>query len=45
MGMFLNSCVPYEGYREVLRDTYFVDKSSKESKKHYCKIEVLGDKQ
>lgn len=27
MGMFLNSNVPYEGYREVLRDTYFVDKT------------------
>lgn len=27
MGMFLNSSVPYEGYKEVLRDTYFVDKT------------------
>ena len=27
MGMFLNSPIPHEGYREVLRDTYFVDKS------------------
>lgn len=27
MGMFLNSRVPYEGYREVLRDPYFVDKT------------------
>ena len=27
MGMFLNSNVPYEGFKEVLRDTYFVDKS------------------
>ena len=27
MGMFLNSRVPYEGYKEVLRDTYFVDKT------------------
>ncbi|MCM1135440.1 MAG: ATP-binding protein [Clostridium sp.] len=27
MGMFLNSHVPFEGYKEVLRDTYFVDKS------------------
>lgn len=27
MGMFLNSNAPYEGYREVLRDVYFVDKS------------------
>lgn len=27
MGMFLNSKAPYEGYKEVLRDTYFVDKS------------------
>ena len=27
MGMFLNSSIPHEGYREVLRDTYFVDKS------------------
>ena len=27
MGMFLNSRVPYEGYKEVLRDPYFVDKT------------------
>lgn len=27
MGMFLNSSVPYEGYKEVLRDTYFIDKT------------------
>ena len=27
MGLFLNSNAPYEGYREVLRDVYFVDKS------------------
>lgn len=27
MGMFLNSSVPYEAYKEVLRDKYFVDKS------------------
>lgn len=27
MGMFLNSSVPHEGYKEVLRDTYFVDKT------------------
>ncbi len=27
MGLFLNSNAPYEGYREILRDTYFVDKS------------------
>lgn len=28
MGIFLNSSIPYEGYKEVLRDKYFVDKSS-----------------
>lgn len=46
MGMFLNSCVPYEGYREVLRDIYFVDKSlflkelipSFEKRNRYCCI-------
>ncbi len=27
MGMFLNSKVPYEAYRKVMQDTYFVDKS------------------
>lgn len=27
MGMFLNSSVPYEAYREVLLDRYFVDKT------------------
>lgn len=27
MGMFLNSSVPYESYKEVLLDKYFVDKS------------------
>lgn len=27
MGMFLNSSVPYEAYREVLLDKYFVDKT------------------
>jgi len=27
MGMFLNSSIPYEGYKEVLRDQFFVDKS------------------
>ena len=27
MGMFLNSSVPREGYKEVLRDPYFVDKT------------------
>ena len=26
-GMFLNSRVPYERYKEVLRDPYFVDKT------------------
>ncbi len=46
MGMFLNSCVPYEGYREVIRDIYFVDKSlflselipSFEKRNRYCCI-------
>lgn len=27
MGMFLNSSVPYDTYREIVEDTYFVDKS------------------
>ena len=27
MGMFLNSSIPYEGYKEVLRDKFFVDKT------------------
>lgn len=27
MGTFLNSSAPYEGYSEVLRDSYFVDKT------------------
>lgn len=27
MGMFLNSCVPYERYREITGDPYFVDKT------------------
>ena len=27
MGMFLNSHVPYDAYREIVSDTYFVDKS------------------
>lgn len=27
MGMFLNSHIPQEGYKEILRDMYFVDKS------------------
>lgn len=27
MGIFLNSSVPHEGYKEVLRDSYFVDKT------------------
>lgn len=54
MGMFLNSSIPYEAYKEVLLDKYFVDKSmligelilgisySKETKEHRCKIEVLN---
>lgn len=28
MGMFLNSIVPYEGYKELARTRFFVDKSS-----------------
>ena len=28
MGMFLNSIAPYEGYREIARARFFVDKSS-----------------
>lgn len=28
MGMFLNSIVPYEGYKEIVRARFFVDKSS-----------------
>ncbi len=28
MGMFLNSRIPYESYRLVKRDAYFVDKTS-----------------
>ena len=27
MGMFLNSVVPYEAYKEVFLDVYFVDKT------------------
>lgn len=27
MGMFLNSGVPYEAYKEMLSDRYFVDKT------------------
>ena len=46
MGMYLNSKAPYEGYKEVLRDSYFVDKSlflnelipSFEKKNRYCCI-------
>lgn len=28
MGMFLNSIIPYEGYKEIVRSRFFVDKSS-----------------
>lgn len=28
MGMFLNSGIPYEAYKEVVQDKYFVDKSA-----------------
>lgn len=27
MGMFLNSIIPYESYKEMVMDTYFIDKS------------------
>lgn len=27
MGMYVNSIIPYEAYREIVSDTYFVDKS------------------
>ena len=27
MGVFLNSIIPYESYKEMVMDTYFVDKS------------------
>lgn len=27
MGVFLNSSAPYENYKEIASDTYFVDKS------------------